>query len=91
MHPDLIPGGLIALVMLHLAYMGVKCHRAGCAFDPLSFLIFLPQAGMFFVFSVTNLPLEIRGFWVRLSALLIPAIIDAMLIAQYRRRRKSNE
>ena len=88
MHPDLIPGVFIAIVMVHLAIMGVLCHRAGIMFDPQYFLLFVPQAIMFGLFSIVDLPLEMRGFWVRVSAVLVPACLDVLLVMAYRRRRK---
>ena len=90
-HPDSIPGWLIALVMLHLAYMGHVGTHVKLNFDPIYFILFIPQALMFLLFSIMDLPLEIRGFWVRVSAILVPACLDAILIIQYLRRRKEIE
>jgi len=90
-HPDTVPSWLITIMMLHLAYMGYVCHRAKIYFDPLYFLLFFPQAIMYLLFFMVDLPLEIRGFWVRVSVILVPACLDAILITQYRRRRKQLE
>lgn len=86
--PNLIPNISIVVPYLYAAWMWILFKRSKLRvahrFYPVFAFAFLAQAALYIFFMIFPIPIEIRGFWVKLSLLDIALCFAIPMTFQYR-------
>ena len=82
----LIPDSLVYSAMFYLSFIGIWCSRKHIYIDPAYFLLFIPQAIMYLLFDLLNIPVIDRSAYVRMSLFLIPFAFSCVLTVAYWRK-----
>ena len=87
--PELIPAILIAFSMGYTAVMWHLCRISRVLIPPPMYVIFIIVFGLqcllYAVFHFTDVPIAVRGFWVRVSLIDMALSFSVPLTILYRR------